>query len=43
MFGKIFGRNKDKALKEKEVRIVLPEESYTLLEWKKMIYHALAC
>ncbi|HHF3180601.1 TPA: DUF695 domain-containing protein [Vibrio alginolyticus] len=35
MFGKIFGSNKDKALKENEVRIVLPEESYTLLEWKK--------
>ncbi|ELA7191369.1 DUF695 domain-containing protein [Vibrio alginolyticus] len=35
MFGKIFGSNKDKAPKENEVRIALPEESYTLLEWKK--------
>ncbi|MAX53437.1 MAG: DUF695 domain-containing protein [Methylophaga sp.] len=33
MLGKLFGKKKEK-LKENEVRIVLPEESYTLIEYK---------
>lgn len=35
MLGKIFGKKKDKDLKDNEVRIVLPEESYTLIEYKE--------
>ena len=35
MLGKIFGKKKDDGLKENEVRIVLPEESYTLIEYKQ--------
>ena len=31
----LFGKGKDEKLKENEVRVVLPEESYTLLEWKQ--------
>lgn len=34
MLGKFFGGKKGEPLKENEVRIVLPEESYTLMEWK---------
>jgi len=30
---KLFGKVEERKLKENEVRIVLPEESYTLLEW----------
>ncbi|HIK73139.1 MAG TPA: DUF695 domain-containing protein [Alcanivorax sp.] len=32
---KLFGRKKEEPLKENEVRVVLPEESYTLMEWKE--------
>lgn len=35
MLGKLFGKKKDDDLKENEVRIVLPEESYTLIEYKQ--------
>lgn len=35
MLGKLFGRKKEELLKKDEVRVVLPEESYTLLEWKE--------
>ena len=35
MLGKLFGRKKEEPLKENEVRVVLPEESYTLMEWKE--------
>jgi len=35
MLGKLFGRKMEKPLKEGEVRVVLPEESYTLMEWKE--------
>lgn len=35
MLGKLFGKKKDDDLKEDEVRIVLPEESYTLIEYKQ--------
>jgi hypothetical protein len=34
VLGKLFARKKELELKENEVRIVLPEESYTLLEYK---------
>lgn len=34
MLGKLFGKKKEE-LKENEVRIVLPEESYTLMEYKQ--------
>ena len=33
VLSKIFGRKKEKALKEDEVRIVLPEESYALIQY----------
>lgn len=33
MLGKLFGKNKDEKLKENEVRVILPEESYTLIEY----------
>lgn len=33
MIGKLFGKKKEENLKENEVRIVLPEESYTLIEF----------
>jgi hypothetical protein len=32
---KLIGKSKERELKENEVRMVLPEESYTLLEWKQ--------
>jgi len=32
---KLFGRKKEEDLKENEVRIILPEESYTLIEYKE--------
>jgi hypothetical protein len=32
---KLLGKPKERELKENEVRIVLPEESYTLIEWKE--------
>ncbi len=35
MLGKLFGKKKDDDLKKDEVRIVLPEESYTLIEYKE--------
>lgn len=35
MLGKIFGKKKGDGLKENEVRIVLPEERYTLIEYKR--------
>lgn len=35
MLGKLFGKQKDDGLKENEIRIVLPEESYTLIEYKQ--------
>ncbi|MEW8627225.1 MAG: DUF695 domain-containing protein [Candidatus Thiodiazotropha sp.] len=35
MLSKLFGKKRDEKLSENEVRIVLPEESYTLLEWKQ--------
>jgi len=35
LLGKFFGKKKEEPLKEDEVRVVLPEESYTLLEWKQ--------
>lgn len=34
MLGKLFGRGKKKEAQADEVRIVLPEESYTLIEYK---------
>ncbi|KKC99072.1 DUF695 domain-containing protein [Photobacterium halotolerans] len=35
MLGKLFGRKKKEGLKENEFRIVLPEESYTLIEYNQ--------
>ena len=35
MLGKLFERKKERPLEDNEVRIVLPEESYTLMEWKQ--------
>ena len=35
MLEKLFSKKKEKPLKENEVRIVLPEESFTLMEWKE--------
>lgn len=35
MLGKIFGKKNDNELKDDEVRIVLPEESFTLIEYKE--------
>jgi hypothetical protein len=35
MLRKLFGKSKTRDLKENEVRIVLPEESYTLMDWKE--------
>lgn len=35
MLGKLFGKKTEEKLKENEVRIVLPEESYTLIEYKE--------
>lgn len=35
MLGKLFGKKKEENLEENEVRIVLPEESHTLMEWKE--------
>ncbi|BBM00678.1 DUF695 domain-containing protein [Microbulbifer sp. GL-2] len=35
MLGKLFGKKKGEGLKENEVRVVLPEESYTLIEYKQ--------
>lgn len=35
MLNKLFGKKKEEELKENEVRIVLPEESYTLIEYHK--------
>lgn len=35
MLGKLFGKGKKEELKDDEVRIVLPEESYTLIEYKQ--------
>jgi hypothetical protein len=35
VLGKLFGKKKGENLKENEIRIVLPVESYTLLEWKE--------
>ena len=35
MLGKLFGKNKGRKLKENEVRIVLPEEAYTILKWEQ--------
>ncbi|MDH5414914.1 MAG: DUF695 domain-containing protein [Flavobacteriaceae bacterium] len=35
MLGKLFGKNNDTELKEDEVRIVLPEEQFTLVEYKE--------
>ena len=34
MFGKFFGNNGEQGLKESEVRIVLPDESWALVEYK---------
>ncbi len=35
MLSKLLGKNKEEKLKDDEVRIVLPEESYTLIEYKQ--------
>lgn len=35
MLDKLFGKNKKNGLKANEVRVVLPEESYTLIEYKQ--------
>lgn len=35
MLGKLFGKKKEEQLKDNEVRIVIPEESYTLIEYKQ--------
>lgn len=35
MLGKLFGKKNDEQLKENEVRIVLPEDSYTLIEYQQ--------
>lgn len=35
MLGKLFGKKKEEELHENEIRIVLPEESYTLIEYKE--------
>ena len=35
MLGKLFGKKNDKQLKENEIRVVLPEDSYTLIEYQQ--------
>lgn len=35
MLKKLFGQKKEESLKENEVRIVIPEESFTMLQWEQ--------
>ncbi|OOF14459.1 DUF695 domain-containing protein [Salinivibrio sp. PR919] len=35
MLNKLFGKKQERKLKENEVKVVLPEEEYGILEWKE--------